>query len=97
MRKEGLENRILTGQTGGKRDRRNQCIACLISLNKWMAEQELGEITKRENLLIRVTKDIKLWRVVIVHTRGDTIHKEDVSRCGIYLTYTKDPFSIVAV
>lgn len=50
MRKEGLENLILTGHTEGKRDSGIQRITCLTSLCKWLAEQRLGKIVNRQNL-----------------------------------------------
>lgn len=49
MRKGGLENLILIGQIGGKRDRGGQRVTYLMSLPKWMVEQK--EIRKRQNLL----------------------------------------------
>lgn len=44
MRKESLENLILTGQIGGKSARRKQSVAYLMGLNKWMVEKCLGGI-----------------------------------------------------
>lgn len=58
-KKEELENVTLTGQCQGKRVKGKQCITYLVSLSKWMVEQVLGEIMKRQNL-ISTTKNRKL-------------------------------------
>lgn len=42
------KNWILTGHIEGKRDRGKQHITYLLNLCKWMAEQVLGEIAKRQ-------------------------------------------------
>lgn len=42
MRKVGLENLILTGETEGKRNKGNQCIAYLANLRMWKTERDLG-------------------------------------------------------
>lgn len=60
IRKVGLENLILTGQIGSKRDRGKQRITYLASLSKWFVEQGLSEITKKQTLL-RAKKERKLW------------------------------------
>lgn len=59
MREEGLENLILTRQIMGKVDRGKQRETYLMGLSKWMVEQQLEEITKRQNLL-RATSDRKM-------------------------------------
>lgn len=46
MRKEGMENPILTEQIQSKRDRGKQHITYLTCLCKCLAEQGLGEINK---------------------------------------------------
>lgn len=46
MRKEGLEELILPGQSEGKRGIKKHCITYLESFSKWIVEQVLGEITK---------------------------------------------------
>lgn len=38
---------ILTGQTEGMRNREKQRISYMTSMSKWIADQNLGDITKR--------------------------------------------------
>lgn len=51
MRREGLENLIFTAQTEGKKLRGKQRLIYLVGLSKWMTEQGLGGLTKKQNLL----------------------------------------------
>ncbi len=51
MRKEGLENLILTGRIEGKRDKGNQRVTFLAGLSKWMTERGLGEVAEGRDLL----------------------------------------------
>lgn len=48
VRKEGLENPILTGWIVGKRDEENQCMTYLVGLSKWRAEHCLGKYQKNK-------------------------------------------------
>lgn len=66
MRKEGLEND--THRT------RKQRITYFVRLSKWMAEQDLGEVTERESL--RATMERMLWRVMIAYVLRDTTHAQ---------------------
>lgn len=68
-----MENLILTGQTEGQIDSEKQCITYLVSLSKWMAEEILGEITERRDLL-RATKDRKLWGAIYCLCPELTMH-----------------------
>lgn len=47
MRIDGLDNLILAGQIEGKLDREEQRTTYLEILRKWMAEEELREITTK--------------------------------------------------
>lgn len=47
MRTDGLDNLILAGQIEGKLDREEQRTTYLEILRKWMAEEELREITTK--------------------------------------------------
>lgn len=71
MRKEGLENLILTGQFEGKRDRGKQCITYLVSL---MAEQGLGKIKKTQNLL-SARKSRSRGEQYLLKFSRDTVHR----------------------
>lgn len=54
MKKEGMENLILTGYSEGNRSRSKQQITCLPSLYEWMIKQvpqSRGEIIKSKNYL----------------------------------------------
>lgn len=55
---------ILTGQIDSKTDIGKQCTTYLVSLSEWMVGQGLEEMTKRQKLL-RATKSLKLWPVMI--------------------------------
>lgn len=67
MRKQGFESLILTGHFESWNVRRKQRITHLASLNKWMAEEDFGEIKKIGEKLLRVTKNSKLWRPLIAN------------------------------
>lgn len=69
MRKEGLENLILTGQFEGKTDRGNQWLTYLLSL---MGEQGLGEITKTQNLLSARKSRIRGEQYLLKFSRDST-------------------------
>ena len=68
MRKEGLENLVLTGKIEGSRGRGRPRETYMSSLCKWMREQlpedEKGEAAVSE--VLRATKDRSLWKAMIV-------------------------------
>lgn len=66
MRKTGLENLIHTGQIESKKVRGKQYKTYLVNLNKWMVEQGLRKMTKKQNLL-RAMEARKLWRAMIAN------------------------------
>ena len=69
MRKEGLENLVLTGFIEGKRSRGRQRLMFLQSLNNWMVEQVAEKEKKNVNIqgMIRTMKDRNLWKVMIAN------------------------------
>jgi hypothetical protein len=69
MRKEGLENLILTGHIEGKKSRGRQRLMFLQSLNNWMVEQVAEREKKNVSIqgMIRTTKDRHLWKSMIAN------------------------------
>ena len=68
MRKEGLENLTLTGQTEGKRSQGWQRLTYFKGLNNWVAEQmKQGDrpLGMTKSRILRTTRDRKLWRIMI--------------------------------
>ena len=76
MRKEGLEEIIITGKIEGKRGRGRPGLNYLTSLSKRMQDQvpeeQQGSISKEYKVqsLIRTCKDRKLWKSMVAY-----IHK----------------------
>lgn len=61
MRKEGLETSTLTRHIEGKVQ-----VIYLTSLSKWMVEKQGRGLAKAE-MLLRSTRDGKLWRAMVAH------------------------------
>ena len=73
MRKEGLEELMLTGRVNGKRSRGRQRLTYLESLSKWMTEQvdETEKMQVARLKILRTAKDRELWRTMVVNVRGE--------------------------
>ena len=73
MRKEGLEELMLTGRVNGKRSRGRQRLTYLESLSKWMTEQvdETEKLQVARLKILRTAKDRELWRTMVVNVRGE--------------------------
>ena len=73
MRKEGLEELMLTGRVNGKRSRERQRLTYLESLSKWMTEQvdETKKLQVARLKILRTAKDRELWRTMVVNVRGE--------------------------
>ena len=69
MRKEGLEEIIITGKIEGKRGRGRPRLNYLTSLSKWMQDQVPEEQQGRYKVqsLIRTCKDRKLWKSMVAY------------------------------
>eukprot|EP00795_Rhopilema_esculentum_P004183 gene4183-biopygen11953 len=69
MRKEGLEEIIITGKIEGKRGRGRPRLNYLASLSKWMQDQVPEEQQGRYKVqsLIRTCKDRKLWKSMVAY------------------------------
>ena len=69
MRKEGLEEIIITGKIEGKRGRGRPRLIYLTSLSKWMQDQlpEKQQGRYKVQSLIRTCKDRKLWKSMVAY------------------------------
>ena len=69
MRKERLENLMLTGYTDGKRDKGRQRQTYLGSLSRWLEERvpvrKKREVNEKE--LLTTSKDRMMWRTMIAN------------------------------
>lgn len=66
MRKEWLVNLTLKGGGEDVWNRAKQLVNDLMNLWKCLAEQRNGGVVKRQ-MLLRSTKDRKIWRAIIVY------------------------------
>ena len=70
MRKEGLEEPILTGRINGTRSRGRRPWTYLESLSKWMPKQKYETSSKTEVArlkILRTAKDMELWRSMVAN------------------------------
>ena len=65
MRKDGLENLILTGWIEGGRDRGKQHATYLNGLSEWMTGRGMGEAGSQA--LLRTSRDRGSWRAMIAY------------------------------
>lgn len=71
MRKDGFENLTLKGFIEGKR---KQWVTYLTGLCEWMAEKR-HRVMVMSKILLRFTRDRKLWRSMITYWR-EVVHKK---------------------
>ena len=67
MRKDGLENLVLTGKIEGKRSRGRQWSLCMANLNEWIGDR--GD-KYQEVALFKKARDRELWKSMITHIIG---------------------------
>lgn len=90
MRKESLENLILIGCIEGKRNGGKQQVTYLTIQSKWMVKQVSQREVITELIVLKTTKEMKLWSAIIAHILkgyGTQFFQKFSSACGWVFIY----------